>query len=200
VTLRPDTELPSDIRYATYHNRDRDAINTALFEDHCKVMHEMHGNANDAVMVFSDNLKVCNSFNKYVPFTNCKTFWESCGEDNAKLPKGQGRIDPVLHLHKNTRLMLPANSNVREGRANGSQATFEKLVVKPNAVVHTVILSNGVAVKAVCASDVDHIMLRHPNKRVKPQVFTLEPKQYTFKAKILKPSALQTKGDEREDI
>ena len=34
----------------------------------------------------------------------------------------------------------------------------------------------------------------------KPQVFTLEPKQYTFKAKILKPVALQVKGDEREDI
>jgi len=82
----------------------------------------------------------------------------------------------------------------------GSQATFEKLVVKPNAVVHTVILSNGVAVKAVCASDVNHIMLRHTNKRVKPQVLTLEPKQYTFKAKILKRSALQTEGDEREDI
>lgn len=195
-----DTQLPSDIRYATYHNRDRDAINAALFEEHCKMMHEMHGNTNDAIMVFSDNLKVRNSSHKYVPFSNCKKFWESCGEDNVKLPKGEGRMDPVLRFHKNSRLMLPTNSNVREGRANGSQATFEKLIVKPDAIVHTVLLSNRVPVKAVHASNVDHIVLRHTNKRVEPQVFTLEPKQYTFKAKILKPDALQTKGDEREDI
>ena len=82
----------------------------------------------------------------------------------------------------------------------GSQATFDKIVIKPNAVVHTVMLSNGVPVKAVHASNVDHIVLRHTNDRVTPQVFTLEPKQHTFKAKILKPDALQTKGHEREDI
>jgi hypothetical protein len=151
-------------------------------------------------MVFSDNLKVRNSSNKYVPFSNCKKFWESCGEDNVKLPKGGGRMDPVLRLHKHSRLMLPTNSNVKEGRANGSQATFEKIVVKPNAVVHTVTLSNGVPVKAVHASNVDHIVLRHTNHRVEPQVFALEPKQHTFRAKILKPDALQTKGHEREDI
>ena len=89
------------------------------------------------------------------------------------------------------------------GLLGGVQSLIKKkstVVIKPNAVVHTVKLSNGVPVKAVHASNVDHIMLRHTNKRVKPQVFTLEPKQYSFKAKIVKPDALQTKGNEREDI
>ena len=96
--------------------------------------------------------------------------------------------------------MLPSNSNVREGKANGSQATFEKLVLKRNATVHTVMLSNGVPVKAVLASDVDHVVLHHTNKRVQPQIFTIEPKQYTFRVRILKPASLRVKGDEREEL
>ena len=30
-----NTNLPSNIKYATYYNRDRDALNTALFETRC---------------------------------------------------------------------------------------------------------------------------------------------------------------------
>ena len=195
-----DSELPSDLRYATYTNRDRDAINAALFEEHCEKMYKTYGNTNDSIMVFSDKLKVCNSSGKYVPFFNGKNYWENCGEDNVKLRKGEGRMDPVLRLHKNTRLMLPTNSDVRQGKANGSQATFQKLVMKPNTTVHTVLLSNEVPVKAVFASDVDCIVLKHSNKRVSPQLFHLKPQKYTFKVKILKPASLQTKGNERELI
>jgi len=109
-------------------------------------------------------------------------------------------MDPVLHLHVNCRVMLPANSNVHEGKANGSQATFQKLILKPNTTAHTVLLSNGLPVKAVHASDVDNIILQHSNEKILPQIFTLEPQQFTFKAKILKPNSLQTKGNERDTI
>ena len=33
VTVHKRRNLPKDLRYATYFNRDRDAINTALFEE-----------------------------------------------------------------------------------------------------------------------------------------------------------------------
>ena len=195
-----ETDLPDDIRYATYSNRDRDAINTAIFEEHCERMYKQHGHTNDAVLVFSDHLEVKNSSEKYIPFPNCKTFWETCGEDNIKPPKGKGRMDPVLKFVVNSRVMLTTNSNVREGRANGTQGTFEKLVLKPGTEIKTVVLSNGVPVKAVFASNVEQIILKHSNKRIHPEIFALEPKTYTFQAKILKPSVLQTKGDEREAI
>ena len=54
-----DAELPENIRYATYYNRDRDAINAALFEEHCARMFTMYGH-NDAIMVFSNKLKIRN--------------------------------------------------------------------------------------------------------------------------------------------
>ena len=61
-------------------------------------------------------------------------------------------------------------------------------------------LNNGIPVKAVFASEVDHVILRHSNGRIKPQAFSIEPKTYTFVAKVIKPSILQTKVDERENI
>ena len=35
VTVNKSRHWPKDLRYATYFNRDRDAINMALFEEHC---------------------------------------------------------------------------------------------------------------------------------------------------------------------
>ena len=35
VTVHKSRHLPKDLRYATYFNRDRDAIYTALFEERC---------------------------------------------------------------------------------------------------------------------------------------------------------------------
>ena len=61
----PHSEVPEDIRYATYYNKDCYAINAALFEEDCKHMFEQHGHTNnDAIMVFSDKLKIRNSARK----------------------------------------------------------------------------------------------------------------------------------------
>ena len=35
VTVHKSRHLHKDLRYATYFNRDRDAINTVLFEEQC---------------------------------------------------------------------------------------------------------------------------------------------------------------------
>ena len=64
--IASDAELPENIRYATYYNRDRDAINAALFEKHCAQMFTMHGHTNDAIMVFSNKLKIRNGSMRYV--------------------------------------------------------------------------------------------------------------------------------------
>jgi len=96
--------------------------------------------------------------------------------------------------------MLTQNSNVKAGKANGTQALFQKVVIKHGTQLRTVKLGNGISVKAVFASEVDHIILRHCNDRIEPQVFAVKPKNFSFVANILKPSVLRTKGDERETI
>jgi len=67
-------ELPENIRYATYYNRDRDAINAALFEEHCAQMFTMYGHTNDAIIVFSNKFKIRNGSKRYVELKNCHHF------------------------------------------------------------------------------------------------------------------------------
>jgi hypothetical protein len=56
--------------------------------------------------------------------------------------------------------------------------------------------SKNIPVKAVRASEVAHIVVKHCNNRVQPWEFYLQPKKYTFKGKLPKPITLQEKeGD-----
>ena len=193
-----DCPLPDDIRYATYFNRDRDAINAALFEERCTKIYRETGNTNDTIIIFADELKVRNGSKTFVPFQNCRAFWESCAEDDVRTPRTLGRMDPVLKLYRGCRVMLPCNKDVKSGQANGTQAIVEKVVLKSGVTPHEVKLNDAIPVTAVQASNVSHIVLRHLNDRVRPEVFSIEPKKYTFKAKVLKPRVLQVKNQDRE--
>jgi hypothetical protein len=193
-------KIPNDIKYATYFNRDRDAINTALFEERCKNLYMRDGEVNDSLLVFSDNILVQNGDKKYVPFKNCQSFWENCGEDSVKPQQGKGRMDPLLKLYEGCRVMLTANKDVRGGKANGTQATVEKVVLKHGTEPKKISVAENIPVNAVTASEVSHMVLRHSNERIQPPLFTVTPEQHVVKAKILKPHALQIKGKERETL
>jgi hypothetical protein len=195
--VKPTTNIPANIKYATYKNRDRDAINAALFEERCNTLYSESRTINDSIMIFADELKVLNGSKTYVPFHNYMALWENCGEDDIKTPRTAGRMDPVLRLYRGCRIMLPCNKNVKAGQANGTQAIVEKIVLKPGVTPKIIVMQNS-QVSAVCASNVSHIILHHSNDRVQPQIFSIEPKKYTFKAKILKPRLLQVKGGEYE--
>jgi len=199
--VTPDTVLPDDIKYATHKNRDRDAINTALFEERCKKLFEETGDTADCIMIFSDDIQVQNSSKKYIPFQNCYTLWEGCGEDDMKLRPPE-RMDPVLKLFHKCKMMMTQNKDVGRGLANGTQTLLEKVVLKPNVVPQVVSVGEeNIPVRAVRASQVDHIVCRHVNDRIQPAEFSLKPKTYGgINAKILKPKALQVKGKERETL
>jgi len=196
----PGTQLPEDTRYATYFNRDRDAINAALFEERCKVLYKQTGSTADSVIIFSDDLQVRNSSKTYVPFKNCAAFWEHCGEDDVEAPRGRGRMDPPLKLYAGCRIMLPCNDDVKGGRANGTQATVVKVVLKAGQMAEQILLGGEIPVSAVKANQVDHIVLEHVNDRIHPATFSLKPKRYTFRAKVLKPRSMQVKDNDRESL
>jgi hypothetical protein len=77
----------------------RDAINAALFQERCESLYNEIGTTADLIMIYSNKIEVQNGSGTYVPFKNCKTFWEGCGEDNIKTGEFQGRMDPVLRLY-----------------------------------------------------------------------------------------------------
>ena len=185
---------------ATYFNRDRDAINAALFEIRCSEVYKALGNLSDTLMIFSDNLKVQNSQKQFVPFSNSAAFWQGCGEDNAKTSPMAGRMDPVLKLYTGCRIMLPYNKDVPNGQAKGTQALLQKVVLKPGVTPTMVELLDGTPVPSVRASQVQEVILEHCNDCINPSAFAIQPQQYTFNAKLPKPRVLQCSTSKWETI
>ena len=56
VTGNNSIHLPKDIRYVTYFNRDRDAINTALFEECCARLRCHSVSTRDTLIIPADKL------------------------------------------------------------------------------------------------------------------------------------------------
>ena len=98
----------------------------------------------DSILIFSDDVLVQNSNKTYVPFRNTFSFWEHCSEDDIKIPSGRGRMDPLLNLYLGCRIMLPCNTSVREGQANGTWASLEKVILKSGELPQQVLLGNVV--------------------------------------------------------
>ncbi len=192
--------LKLDIQYACYENRDRDAINTALFEERCKNSSATFGATSDAMVVLSDNLEIEKSSKNYSPFRNRMHFWKNCGEADLTLPRGKGRLDPVLKLYRGGPYMLSTNINVGGGLANGTRAYLQQVVLHPQAQPFSVTLDDGVSIQACFASDVAHVVMKHANQSITPQTFEMKPSSHTFRAKLLKPDELQTKGNTRETV
>ena len=200
VTVPKSRHLPKDLRYTTYFNRDRDAINTALFEECCTRLRCHNFSTRDTLIVLANKLEAKTSHGTYEPFHNRKIFWENCGEDDIKFPKEHnGRIDPLLKLYKGCQLMLVFNNNVRHGEANGTTVTLISICLKPN-IIPIQILIGKLPVKAVYASQVVSIVLKHNNPKILPNMFKLEPIEFRITARILKPQLLRMKEDDREMV
>ena len=189
--------LPENIRYATMRNADRDAINAALFEEHCERQFKKHGHTNNAVVIFADKLKVQNRNETYVCMKNTILFYENVGEDDVKFSKkSTKRLDPVLKLYKGLRVMLVDNVDVLRGQANGSQAIVIRIVLKRNETPATILLGGSTPVRAVVASQVDHVVLKHCNDKVQPATFKVQASEHAFSARFPKVNGASKRAKE----
>ena len=57
VTVDKSRHLPKDLRYTTYFNRDRDVINTVLFEERCTRLRCYNVSTRDTLLYWLINLK-----------------------------------------------------------------------------------------------------------------------------------------------
>ena len=83
--VSPQLVFPDDMRYATYFNCKRDAINAALFEQCCNDLKIAGLPLDDSILILSDNYQIKNGTNIYKEFTNAKKIWQECGEDDGKV-------------------------------------------------------------------------------------------------------------------
>ena len=202
VVLDPDC-LPPDLKYATYFNKDRDSINAALFEKRCTERIQQGKTLSDTLLILADQMLTKDADDNWVQFRATKTVWEHCGEDDMKPSSDEirERVDPVLKLYKGCRVMLPTNEDVANGLANGTQATVEKVVLKPGHSPVTVMLNDALPVPAVLASQVQEVILSHSNDRIRPNMFSLKPKKTAaLKARIPTPENLRCEEDQTDKI
>jgi hypothetical protein len=162
-------------------------------------MYRRFHHVNDSIIILSDNIKIKRSDRVFVPFRNRSLFWSECGEDDLKLPKTRGRIDPVLKLYVGCKVMIPKNSDVKSGIANGTQAVVVKVVLAKGAIIKTVVV-DGVPIKAVFASDVERLELKHQNKRIQPQHFSIKPEKFTFQARLPAPATIRLRPNQRDSV
>jgi PIF1-like helicase len=179
--------IPFDVKYATFTNRDRDSINIGIFQEKLDYCHNKFNHTNNFIMIFSDDLNVKKDKN-YIPVLKKKYFYENFGEGDI-YPERSGRIDPVLKIYIGCDVILTENIDVVNGLANGTRATVESVFLNAGSNYKTIKLECGKIVRAVYASDVDYILLKHKDQKVENQMFQVKSKIVTFKASLAKQTA-----------
>jgi hypothetical protein len=187
--------IPPNIQHAAHANRDRCAVNTASFGEFITQKSEK------ALLVFSDNIEIFGANEKKHKLKNKEKFWTECSKDDIKFPfsKTSVRIDPMLKLCTGCPLMVTENTEARAGVANGTQATFEGVMLKFGKTSSKTAV-DVVKIDSVFVSDISHVVLKHSSGTQKNNTFQMVPKRNAFVANCPKPEILRTSHDKTEKI
>jgi hypothetical protein len=177
---------PPGIQIATHTNKDRDAINSAIFEELCRDHRPPDVQVfESAVIILMDDLQMNNSAKAYVPVTSNlvkRHFYEHVGESECKIGDGRGRVDPVLKLYRGCPMMLTLNTDVPAGEANGSRVHVQHVQTKVGETPFELKLDCGTIVNVLYASQVHHIQVKHENEDITPQLFDIQCETFRFKS------------------
>jgi hypothetical protein len=180
---------PANIQVATFFNRNRDAVNAAVFEDWCRKNRPQDDSfLKPAVLVLMDHLEMTNSRKAYIPVTSNQVkrhFYENCGEDDCKLPKmSRGRVDPVLKLYPDCPMMYTKNNDVLNGQANGSRVRVKKVKTKPGEEPTVLKLDCGTKVRVLLSSQVESILVEHEAEDISPRTFHVNSESWKFSTSL----------------
>lgn len=180
---------PKHIQVATYYNKNRDAINSAIFEDWCEANRPQDGSVQkNACIILMDNLEMTKSSGSYVEVTSNEVkhfFYENCSENDCKIGDSQrGRVDPVLKLYPNCPMMLTQNQDVPSGQANGSRVRVKEVRAKPGEESSPLKLDCGTVIQVFLASQVECIVVEQEREDIVPRVFEVRTENWTFETEL----------------
>ena len=180
---------PESVQIATRVNVNRDAINTAIFEDWCESNRPADGSVqSNACVILMDELQMTDSNNNFVDIRSNavkRCFFQSCGEDDCKFPKSnRGRVDPMLKLYPNCPMMLTENADVSGGIANGSRVVVKRILLRVGEAPNVLKLDCGTSILALHVGQVESLLLEHENSDIVPSTFTIESKKFAFSCKL----------------
>ena len=119
------------MRYATYFNRKRAAINSQVFKEYLSLFHKDATEASIplSAIVVKASAKWHHN-NQKLSFKQRKIFFENCSEAECKTSSGQQHCDPLLCLFSGCYLMNVNNQDVGSGIANGTTTILQRVFIK----------------------------------------------------------------------
>ena len=169
-------------RFATYHNRNRAEINARIFEQYLESQHAdaTEENIPTSAIVIKSSPKWARC-KKKLNYSQRKVFFEQCSEADTN-NYNKKRFCPLLCLFSGCMLMGTENKEVKNGIANGTQSTFEKVKIKPGKVPHPIKM-HGKWVYAIDIEDVEYLQLRWYDSATFEGTFKVFPDEKTFRVK-----------------
>ena len=190
--VKKDTELPTNISYATYRNIDRTSINNGLFHKYCNQNDIEEKDLQDCVIIFSSDLeRKAGNKTFSTPSNKWETFfWTNCGEGDCKPAPFNNPFDPVLLLYYKRPMMVVINADVDHGVANGSRCCITHLHLKPGETYRK-IKFGSLEIPAVRANQISWATMKHEDENIVPRIFNIKPKLTTFFARVPYPDSMQ---------
>jgi hypothetical protein len=191
INSRVGQAVPEDIQVATHTNRDRDAINTGVFDRVTVENKPENGSVlKTAMIIFMDEISTAaDAKTPFVPITSNairKYLYEQCGEDDCSGGNYNdgSRVDPVLKLYKGAPFMMTKNKDVGNGQANGSCVTIRDVTMKPNESPFQLRLHNGTTILAAFANQVATVNVQHVNPKIRPSTCNVTMETHTFYCRL----------------
>jgi hypothetical protein len=159
------SDLPGDLTYAVYQNRNRSAINNAIFAEHIKKTHSTDPNKSPpshTLIVRSDDVTWAFNNQQFEPCTK-HTLWSKCTDIDVKTKGDRGKhVDVFLKLTTLVPLMYTENDDVPNGIANGTLCHLLKVVLHANVIENDFKIMNldGYYVRSIDASKVDYLLCK----------------------------------------
>ena len=171
-----NNNLPEGISYATYYNKDKDAINAGIFHHHLKQTHSQKPSetppshtiiikAADLIWRFSSQKR--NAQPLCLNQIMQSKIYAECGSHNMQSTSKfcNRHVDPFLKLHIGIPLMMTVNADVLNGIANGTLCYLKAVILKSHmaSIPLPTCCVDGYYVNVVLATDVDHLVCQHAN-------------------------------------
>jgi hypothetical protein len=169
-------------RFATFFNKSRSRINSAVFLEYLKKYHANVDQSNipRTGIVIKGQVKWAGCQAAFT-FEQRKVLYEQCCEADIKGNRRK-RADPFLCLFSGCDLMGTMNEDVKNGIANGTTGKFRKIKFKPGKV-SSPIQVHGYWIHSINIEDVEYLELEWSDSQFQGR-FRVEPMTAKFRVQF----------------
>ena len=175
----------SNLKIATYKNRQKEIFNNTIFMEHVRQHHSKDddGIIPECSILVKAGLTWKHNNKTFTDFEQNLFLGEATEANTRQKKDNSKRVDPLLKLFSGCEIMVTENKDVAGGIANGTTAVLEKVVLKPNRNPHKV-KYNGYWILAVNSDDVDRLELRWSSDSLYQGKFSVQAQTWECKSKI----------------